>query len=561
MTALAHVAGPVGAAGLGVLLLAPRRDLRMAGLAVSAAGAAGLAGYLAPGGHTALLAAAGVLGVAAAVGLAFALHRWPWLLPLLALACVPVRIRVTVGATDANLLVPLYGVIAAAALALGYQLLRGDGRARELGPIAWPLAALVGWSGLSLAWTTDLHEGAIELLFFFLPFGLLAICLARVPWRRDWLKGLYALLVGMALLFAGIGVYQYVTRDVFWNPKVIVANQYAPFYRVNSVFWDPSIYGRFLVVAILATLVLLLFGLENRLAIAAAAVIAVLWVGLFFSYSQSSFIALMAGVVLVSWLVWRRRAVIPIGLVAVGVLVVALALPSVRHRSLNAASGGRFELVSTGSDIALDHPVQGVGIGGFKREYAKRKHLKGRNPKAAASHDTPVTVAAETGLPGLALFAWLLVSVFLMAFRRVRVTFAGRVVLILSLSLAAIAVHSLFYNAFFEDPMAWGAFGLVPLAVAAAARERPSARGRDEPPPDGAQPSQLGREVETERKQAERVGGGEQHGGGQRDVEQLPEHRDPDRSRDGERDPTPLVRDGIDALGVHRHQHEHEGEG
>ena len=37
-----------------------------------------------------------------------------------------------------------------------------------------------------------------------------------------------------------------------------VDNAYAPvgwFYRVNSVFYDPSIYGRFLVVGILASLV------------------------------------------------------------------------------------------------------------------------------------------------------------------------------------------------------------------------------------------------------------------------------------------------------------------
>jgi hypothetical protein len=31
--------------------------------------------------------------------------------------------------------------------------------------------------------------------------------------------------------------------------------------------------------------------------------------------------------------------------------------------------------------------------------------------------------------------------------------------------LAAIAVHSLFYNAFFEDPMVWGLFALIALAA------------------------------------------------------------------------------------------------
>ena len=57
--------------------------------------------------------------------------------------------------------------------------------------------------------------------------------------------------------------------------------------------------------------------------------------------------------------------------------------------------------------VALHHPVIGVGVGGFKRAYADLAHLKGKEPKAAASHTTPITVAAENGLPGLLLFVWL----------------------------------------------------------------------------------------------------------------------------------------------------------
>src|SRR5581483_3559300 len=117
-----------------------------------------------------------------------------------------------------------------------------------------------------------------ELLAFYLPFGLLAVVLARLPWRREWFGWLWGLLAGMAVVFAVIGIYQYETRDVFWNPKVLVANQYAPFYRVNSVFWDPSIYGRFLVIAILASLVLVLRGVAQRIAIAVTAAIVVIWI-------------------------------------------------------------------------------------------------------------------------------------------------------------------------------------------------------------------------------------------------------------------------------------------
>ena len=40
----------------------------------------------------------------------------------------------------------MYAVVAAAALLLAWELLQGDTRARELGPVAWPLAAFVAWS-------------------------------------------------------------------------------------------------------------------------------------------------------------------------------------------------------------------------------------------------------------------------------------------------------------------------------------------------------------------------------------------------------------------------------
>jgi O-antigen ligase len=483
---LARAGGPVAAAGLATLFVARDRRTRLAGLGAWALGCIALAYYLAPHGHRPLLAAAAVAGIVLAAGGAYLLLRWPWLLALGALVCVPARIQVTVGSTQASLLVPMYGVVAAAALAFAWQLLRRDDRARELGPLALPLAAFVLWSGLSLAWSQDLRQGTTELLAFYLPFGLLAVALARLPWRREWLGATWILLAGMAVVFAIVGIYQYETRDIFWNPKVLVGNAYAPFYRVNSVFWDPSIYGRFLVVAILASLVLVVHGASKRVAIAASAAIVVTFIGLVFSFSQSSFAALAVGVAIVAWSAWGRKTLALLGVVALVVLVAALAMPSARHHSLNSASGGRFKLVKNGLAIAGHHPVQGVGIGGFKKAYAARTGLKGKEPKAAASHDTPVTVVAETGVVGLALFAWLLVAALILAFRGFTANFAGRVALILGVVLTAIGVHSLFYNAFFEDPIAWAVFGLVPLAAVALARERVS-----EPRPRAAAPQPV----------------------------------------------------------------------
>jgi len=479
VTELVRVAGAAGCLGLALLLLATRRDLRLAGLAVWAAGCGGLALHLAPAGHELLLAAATAAGLAVAAAGAAALLRWPWALAFAVLLLLPVRVPVNLGDEEANLLLPLYGVVAALALALGWQLARGDERVRELGPLALPLAALVGWTGLSLLWTDDLRQGSIFLLAFVLPFGLLALGCARLPWARTPLLALYGVLAGTALAFAGVGIYQWLARDVFWNPKVIVPNAYAPFFRVNSVFWDPSIYGRYLVLALLATLALVLVGLRRHHLAGAVALMAVVWVGLLFSFSQSSFVALIAGVLAAATVTWRWRAAFALGLLSAAVIGAGFATPQVRSQLLdksragiNAATSSRAGLVANGIRIARDNPVLGVGAGSFKVAYAERVGLPGREPRRAASHTTPVTVAAETGLPGLALLAWLGIVTLGALLRGAHRGVAGRTALVVGLTLGAIAVHSLFYNAFFEDPAMWALLGLGALALAQRRREQ-----------------------------------------------------------------------------------------
>jgi len=461
---LARLAGPVACLGLALLLLARTRRDRLAGLGFAALGACMLAASLAP--HDYTEAVGGTLAaVAVAAGLAAAFRREPWLLPVLALACIPIR----VGALGHQLLVPLYVVVLAAAIQLAWQIAHGDERARELRAITWPLALYLAWVGLSLGWTQSAHDGATEVLAFYVPFTILALAVARLPWKRLGLWALYGELIVMALIFAGVGFYQYETRTVFENPKVINSNAYAAFFRVNSVFWDPSVYGRFLVVALIPAVVLIALGRSLRIARISTAAVVVIWFGLLISFSQSSFAALVVALIGIAFAAWRWRALFAVGLAVVVLGGLAAAQPTVRRSiqhhttsGLNSASSGRFSLVANGVRIAVAHPVRGVGVGGFKHAYAKRvQRLHGKkNLKTAASHDTPVTVAAETGFVGFALFVWLLVACATDVLRTRRL-----VPLAAGLSIAAILVHSLFYNDFFEDPTTWLLLGLVAFAL------------------------------------------------------------------------------------------------
>ena len=190
--------GVVGALGLAALIVLTQRALRLAALGATTVGGAILVVTLRPEGNDALVAAAGVVGAVAAVGLGALFVRWPWLLPMAALACAPARVPVKVGGDEASLLLPLYLVVAGGVVALGWELWRGDARSRELGLVAWPLAAFLAWSGVSLLWSDGPRQGAVSLAAFFLPFGLLALMVARLPWQRRWLKALTVELLAMA---------------------------------------------------------------------------------------------------------------------------------------------------------------------------------------------------------------------------------------------------------------------------------------------------------------------------------------------------------------------------
>jgi O-antigen ligase len=483
---LSEIAGPIACIGLAVVLLARTRRNRIAGLCYAGVGTVLLVASFSPASVPELLAG---IGGAIVLGplLAWLFRREPWLVAYGTLVFVPARVHFA----GHQLLVPLYVVALGAALLLLWQLVDGDERTRELGIVSWPLALYLVWIGLSVGWSVDVHAAALDLLAFYVPFTILAISIARLPWVQSRIRILYLELVAMALVFVAVGVYQYETRNIFQNLKLQTINAYAAFFRVNSFFFDPSIYGRFLVIAIVPTVVLIIRGRSVREGAAALAFAAVAWLGLLISFSQSSFAALGVAVFFAAAVAWRWKSLLALAAVLVVLGGVVATQPrllhALRHHTtggLNSATHGRASLIANGIRIAKAHPAIGVGLGGFEHAYSKRTH---RTARKSASHNTPVTVAAEEGAVGVLLYFWLVGSLLLAAYRRINHPVYGRVALAACLALVAIFVHSLAYNDFFEDPTTWGLFGLIGLVapIRVRAREpRPVEAPADEPVPE-----------------------------------------------------------------------------
>ena len=88
-------------------------------------------------------------------------------------------------------------------------------------------------------------------------------------------------MVGLeALAFVLIGTVEYLSRELFWNDQVIRSNEFHTYFRVNSVFWDPNVYGRYLALVIVVAMAALLWVRERRAFALLTALVALLWIGL-----------------------------------------------------------------------------------------------------------------------------------------------------------------------------------------------------------------------------------------------------------------------------------------
>src|SRR5919204_2203361 len=146
---LAQVAAVVGALGSVLVLLARGRAPMLGGFAVLAAAEVMLALALIPRSdlarllHRPLLLAGVVLIVLAGLALTVVLVWWPVLTPLALLVAAPFRIPVNLGSQHAFLLLPLYFVLGAAALAFCWGVVRRPTRGVTW-TIAVPVAVFIG---------------------------------------------------------------------------------------------------------------------------------------------------------------------------------------------------------------------------------------------------------------------------------------------------------------------------------------------------------------------------------------------------------------------------------
>lgn len=391
---------------------------------------------------SARLAVLGITGLAAVAVLTVVFRRWSITLPLAIVAALPFRVPLHAGGDTANLLVPLYLVIAAGVLLTALRewggggvplaqrrlVFRTAGSARETDSKAknpasegdtptsphllpYVLAGVVLLYALQTLYSPDFSKSLQNVCFFFVPFSLVYALLRDVEWSRKLLVLVLWVVAVEAVVFVLVGSVEYFSRDLFWNDQVIRSNEFHTYFRVNSIFWDPNIYGRYLALVIVIAMSALLWAKERRTMALLTGLVAVLWLGLVVTFSQSSFAALLAGLAVLAALRWSWRwTLAAVGAGAVLAVVIVLFAGGVSKLSpdrLNTDTGGRGNLVSGGAKLFGQRPLWGYGAGSFPRAY--REHAATKKAPVVVSHTEPMTVAAEQGVIGLFAYGTLIV--------------------------------------------------------------------------------------------------------------------------------------------------------
>jgi putative inorganic carbon (HCO3(-)) transporter len=476
------------------------------------------AGLPGPGVLSTSLPSAGTLAVGLALALvaiaalAWAVRGHEEAFPLLVVLALPFRVPISSDGKSVNLLVPLYLVITAGTLVHLLPRWRGRTRAhmadrsnaeaasvspgepapRLRAPSSWLtargleliLVAVVALYVLQATYSSDRLKALENIAFFYIPFGLMFLILREARWTRRLLARCLGVAVALAVVFAGVGFVEYERKSLLLNPKVVAADQYSNYFRVNSVFFDPSIYGRFLALVMIAVMAAVLVAgraradrrdaaaKANGWVLAGGAVLVWLLGGMVTSFSQSSIAALLLGLAVLGGWCWGVRPTLYLsgGLVVLALAFVALA-PSSLHFGLKGAKGsasnatsGRATLIDGGLELFAKQPLEGYGAGSFETEYKRHSATDAENA-TSASHTIPVTIAAEQGILGLGLYAALLGSAFTVLFSG-----AGRSAARIAIAacFAALVLHTWTYADFLEDPFTWA---LLAVGVALARQQ------------------------------------------------------------------------------------------
>jgi O-antigen ligase len=274
----------------------------------------------------------------------------------------------------------------------------------DVPPFFWPLLAYAAMTLISSAFSIDPIESIIDsrqlYLFLIVP---VVYDLARGPRTRTVVD----IIVTVGALAAVYGIIQYGMLH-FDSLRL----------RPRGTMGHYMTYSGTLMLAIGVAAARIVFGVRDR--IWPALVMPALIVALTLTFTRSAWVGVCVGVSLLFILKdFRLTGLLPVAVA----LMFALAPDRITDRVLSVfdlqdpSSRDRVAMVQTGLAMVKDHPLTGVGPNMVERlypQYRDKNSVEKINPHL---HNVPLQIAAERGLPALAIWVMCIVLLTLRTFQ------------------------------------------------------------------------------------------------------------------------------------------------
>lgn len=272
----------------------------------------------------------------------------------------------------------------------------------------WLLVAYAGITLVSAAVSPDLRVSlsACKQMVLFLIVPL--VYRLAIGTRG---ASMITVIISCAAASAAVGIFQYAILRYDYLQQ-----------RPQGTLGHYMTYSGLLMLVIGAALARILFGRRDRLW--AALVMPALAAAVAVTFTRSAAVgACAAAAVLLTLKDFRLLALLPV--VAAIFLAVAPGPISRRFASTFDLSDptvrDRVAMLREGERMIRDHPLVGVGPNMVQVRYAEYRDSEAVNETNPHLHNVPMQIAAERGLPALAIWIWFVVSLGVALVRRVRI--------------------------------------------------------------------------------------------------------------------------------------------
>lgn len=348
-----------------------------------------------------------------------------------------------------------------------------------------PLVLLAAVQFIGVAWSDSLTP-ANSVLILPLYIGFIFAAPSFIEDRRDLERIVGAFLLAAALL-AALAAAQRITGIFNWRGILIQSDDFS--YRSNATFADPNNLARFLAVAMsLAAGVILTTGPRRQTVYLAVPAIAVGAIGIVVTASRSGWLILVLCtflVVLMSPI--ARYTKVRITALCGGAMILMLGLllaqggaNADRVQSLSSGVsvlGQRTFLINAGWQMFVHNPIVGVGSGNYQHSLVTTYlYLVPDWARTTLSHTSLISLVAELGLMGLALFLFVALRIMITLVRTYFATdvpYNRLMIGWLASSLIGILLVSQSEGRLFDEPYLW-----VLFAITIAVETSPKLAGR-----------------------------------------------------------------------------------